>query len=83
MTTKITMAALILAVVSGALATAAEAHKFAPPPGGLHPPQRGAHACDETIGCLPPVSCHFPCPPPRGLSIGRYQTSRIRMPAVQ
>ena len=69
MTTKITMAALIVAVLSGALATAAEAHKFAPSPGGLRPPP-ATHACDGTTSCSPGLVCKRigkfgPCPPPR------------------
>jgi hypothetical protein len=59
MTTKITMAALIVALLSGALATAAEARKFAPPPGGLRPLPT-VHSCDGTIGCLPGLQCRRP-----------------------
>jgi hypothetical protein len=59
MTTKITMAALIVAVLGGALATVAEARKFAPPPGGLHTP-RQTHACDGTTSCAPGVGCRRP-----------------------
>jgi len=72
MTTKITIATLMFAVLGGALATVAEAHKFAPPPPGLRPPAREAtHACDGTTSCLPnvlfcrPITKFGPCPPPR------------------
>jgi hypothetical protein len=65
MTTKITLAALIVAVLGGALVTVAEAHKFAPPPRGFHNPAQMLHTCDGTIGCGPGfvvVRCRHPGP---------------------